>query len=47
MLQKSQVERTEYQDNSYIHHQPFPEMVPEEQDIHADYNGYQQHNDDR
>ena len=31
ILQKSQVERSEHQDDSYIHHQPFPEPVPEEQ----------------
>jgi hypothetical protein len=42
MLQESQVERCEHQDDSYIHHQPFPEPVPEEQDIHTDYDGCQQ-----
>jgi hypothetical protein len=46
MLQESQVERSEHQDNPYIRHQPFPEKVPEEQDVRADYDGYQQHNDD-
>jgi hypothetical protein len=45
MLQESQAERCEYQDNSNIHHQPFPEQVSEEQDIHGDYDGYQQHNE--
>ncbi len=43
MLQKSQVERCEYQDDSYIHQQPFPEPVPEEQEIHTDHDGCQQH----
>jgi hypothetical protein len=40
-LQKSQVERQEHQDNSGVHHQPLPKTVPEEQDIHADHDGYQ------
>lgn len=47
MLQESQGERSEYQNNSYIHHQTFPEKVSEEQDIHADYDGYQEHDDNR
>jgi hypothetical protein len=32
MLQESQVKRSKYQNNSYIHDQPFPEQVSEEQD---------------
>jgi len=45
MLQEPQVERSEHQDDSYIHHQPFPEPepVPEEQDIHTDHDSCQQH----
>ena len=42
MFQKSEVEGCEYQDNSYIHRQPFPEIVLEEEEIHSDHNGYQQ-----
>src|SRR6516165_12178171 len=40
-LQKPQIERREHQDNSDVHHQPLPEPVPEEQDVHADHDGYQ------
>src|SRR5262245_36677416 len=40
-LQKGQIERREHQDNSDVHYQPLPEPVPEEQDVHADHNGYQ------
>ena len=47
MLQESQVECYKYQDDARIHSQPFPKEVPEEQDIHADYDGYHQHNEDR
>jgi hypothetical protein len=43
MLQKSQVERCEHQDDSDIHQQSFPEAVPEEQEIHTDHNDNQQH----
>jgi hypothetical protein len=42
MFQKSEVEGYKYQDDSYIHSQPFPEMVLEEQEIYSDHNGYQQ-----
>ena len=45
MLQESQSERSEYQDNTHIHHQPFPKEVSEEQDVHGYYDGYQQHNE--
>jgi hypothetical protein len=40
MFQKSQAERCKYQDNPYIRHQSFPEKVSEEQNIHADNDGY-------
>ena len=40
-FQKSEVEGSEYQDDSYIHHQPFPGVVLEKQEIYTDYNGYQ------
>src|SRR5215475_5984539 len=40
-LQEPQIERCEHQDYSDVHHQPFPEPVPEEQDVHADNDGYQ------
>ena len=39
-LQEPEIERREYQDNSDVHHQPLPEVVPEEQDVHADHDGY-------
>ena len=41
MLQESQVERREHQDDSNVHHQPLPEPVPEEQDVDGDHDGYQ------
>jgi hypothetical protein len=47
MLQESQEKGPEYKNNSYIHHQPLPKQIPEEQDVHTDYNDYQQHNEDR
>jgi hypothetical protein len=40
MLQKSQAERREDQDNSNIYDQPFPKVVPEEKDIHTYYDGH-------
>src|SRR5262245_27958879 len=40
-LQEPQIERSEHQDNSDVHHQPFPEPVLKEQDVHADNHGYQ------
>lgn len=39
-LQEPQVERQKYQDNSDVHDQPSPEMVLEQQDVHADHDGY-------
>ena len=40
-FQEPQVERRENQDDSDVHHQPRPELVPEEQDVHADHDAYQ------
>jgi hypothetical protein len=36
-----QIERPEHHNNSNVRYQPFPEPVPEEQDVHADHDGYQ------
>ena len=41
MLRESQIERPEHQDNSDVHHQPLPEPVPEEQEVHADHDRYE------
>lgn len=41
MLQESQVERGEHQDDSNVHQQPLPEPMPEEQDVDGDYGSYQ------
>src|SRR6516162_9712489 len=38
--QKPQIDRREYHDNSHVYYQPRPEVMPEEQDIHDDHNGY-------
>jgi hypothetical protein len=43
MPQESQIESCKDQDDSYVHHQPFPEPMPEEQEIKSDYDGYHQH----
>ena len=47
-LQEPQIERPEYQDDPDVYCQSLPEVVPEEQDVHADHDGYQsqhvQHN---
>ena len=40
-LQEPQIERQEDQDNSDVYHQPLPEVVPEEQNVHAYHDGYQ------
>jgi hypothetical protein len=40
-LQESEIERREHKDNSDVHYQPLQELVPEEQDVHADHDGYQ------
>ncbi|MGF6413972.1 hypothetical protein [Paraburkholderia sp. MM5482-R1] len=44
VVQKSQIEGCKHQDNADVRHQPFPEPVPEEQQIYANDNGYQHHN---
>jgi hypothetical protein len=36
------LEGCEYQDDSCIHRQPFPEVVLEKQEIYSDHNGYQE-----
>jgi hypothetical protein len=40
---ESQVESCEHRDNANIRYQPFPELVPEEHEIHTDYNGCHRH----
>jgi hypothetical protein len=40
-LQKPQIDRREHQDDSDVYYQPLPELVLEEQDVHADHDGYQ------
>ncbi|MFC4944984.1 hypothetical protein [Pseudonocardia sp. GCM10023141] len=40
--QKPQVERPEDEHDPEVHQQPAPELVPEEQDIHADHHRDQQ-----
>jgi hypothetical protein len=40
-LQEPQTKRREHQDNSDVYDQALPEPVPEEQDVHADHDGYQ------
>jgi hypothetical protein len=40
-LQERQIDRRECRDNSDVHYQPRPEVVPEEQDVHGDHDGYQ------
>ena len=39
-LQEPQIDRRKNQDNSDVNDQPIPELVPEEQDVHADHEGY-------
>ena len=43
-LQEPQTECREHQNNPDVHHQPLPEPVPEEQDVHPDDDGYQREN---
>ena len=45
-LQESQVESREYQDDSYIHCQPFPEPVSEEHEIDGDDDGDHQRDEE-
>jgi hypothetical protein len=40
MLHEPQVERPEHHDDPDVHRQPLPEVVPEEQDVHDDHDGY-------
>jgi hypothetical protein len=40
-LQEPQIKGPEYQDDSDVYHQPCPELVAEEKDVHADHDGYQ------
>jgi hypothetical protein len=40
-LQEPPIERREDHDDSDVYQEPLPELVPEEQDIHADHDGYQ------
>jgi hypothetical protein len=46
-LQEPQVERREHQDDPDIQQQPLQNPVPEEQDIHADHDGYQREHAER
>jgi len=39
-LHEPPIERPEYQDNADVYYQPLPEVVPEEQDVHADHDGH-------
>jgi hypothetical protein len=39
-LEEPEIEGHKYQDNSDVNEQPIPEVVPEEQDVHADHDGY-------
>lgn len=39
-LQEPQVEFREHQDDPDIDQEPLPELVPEEEDVHANHDGY-------
>ena len=41
MLQEPPIDPHEYQNDSDVYCQPFPEVVLEEQDVHADHDSYQ------
>jgi len=43
VVKKSQIEGGKHQDDSDVHHQPFPEMVPENQGIYNHDDGYHRH----
>jgi hypothetical protein len=43
VLEESQIEGCKHQNDSDVHHQSFPEMVPEDQDIYSDDDGYHRH----
>ena len=40
-LHEPPIERHEYQDDADVYYQPLPEVVPEEQNVHAYHDGYQ------
>jgi hypothetical protein len=40
VLKESQIESSKHQDDSDVHHQSFPEVVPEDQGIYSDDDGY-------
>jgi hypothetical protein len=37
---ESQIEAGKHQNDSDVHHQPFPEIIPEDQGIESDDGGY-------
>jgi hypothetical protein len=41
-FQESEIEGCEYQDDSYVDREPFPDPILEEQDIDRDDHGYHQ-----
>src|SRR5215469_7337324 len=43
VLKESQIEGCKHQNDSDVHHQSFPEMVPEDQGIYSDDDGYHRH----
>jgi hypothetical protein len=43
MPEESKVESSEHQDDANIHCQPFPELISEEREIYADYDGRHRH----
>jgi hypothetical protein len=43
LLKKSQIEGCTHQNDSDVHHQSFPEMVPENQGIYRNDDGYHRH----
>ncbi|HTW28900.1 MAG TPA: hypothetical protein VME92_17370 [Acetobacteraceae bacterium] len=44
MPQEPQIKGRKHQDDPDVNDQPFPESIPEEQEIHTDDNGDQHHN---
>jgi hypothetical protein len=40
MLQESEIEGRKHQDNSDVHGQPWPKLMPEEKDVHTDHYGH-------
>ena len=43
VLKESQIEGCKHQNDSDVHHQSFPEMVPENQGVYSDDDGYHRH----